>query len=537
MNNFKSNLFWYLTITVLIFSVYFSALFGDFLFWDDYQNILENMQLIRGDFNYFFSQPHLGMYIPIVYTSWSFIYKFFGSNSVAFHFFNLFLHINNTFLLYLIAKKLNLTRSLFWTAAGVILFAVHPLQIETVSWISGTRDLMAALFALLSVYTLLSNSIVVRYLLSPLFYILGLLCKISIAPLPFIILFVRLILIGKITKSYLYDFILNIIFIIPISMLTYATQSNFHVINSNLGFINRFLIALDSIGFYLTKLFIPIDLSADYGRTPKFILQNMLQYPQYIIISAIILFILAIFKFNKKLLVFLAIFIGFLLPVLGFVDFIYQNISSTSDRYMYLPIIAIALGLITLGSNISKNSHVKNISKFCVSIFLFFLILISVQQVKIWKDNLSFFTNMLIKNNQSYSAYQNLALYYFKSNQLSLASENFKRAYEIQPNIFANFANFYIMQERLGNYDNVLAITSGENNFRLQQGKAYQPVIWANLMNSLAVSLFKKADYQSALIYLCEVIHVFPDHSIAIQNLEKLQPFLNTTETIKNICH
>src|SRR5262245_46904889 len=139
-------------------AVFWPVLKFEFLNWDDRFHILDNplFQPARlENARHYWSQPYMGLYIPLTYSVWTLI----GSASMSpavFHGANLLLHIGCVLLVFNIVRELI---GAVWPAAiGAAIFAVHPVQVETVAWVSGFRDLLGALLMLFSIWLYLLHA-------------------------------------------------------------------------------------------------------------------------------------------------------------------------------------------------------------------------------------------------------------------------------------------------------------------------------------------------------------------------------------------
>jgi hypothetical protein len=147
----------FIGLGVLILAAYSTSLLGSFTSLDDTANITHNTFLLNKNYAGIWTHSILGMYIPLAYSFWGIILQLFGENALVFHLFNLFLHLFNSGLVFYLVKKLTSkwlssassnqqSQIAFLTA---VIFALHPLQVETVAWLTGGRDLMAASLALM----------------------------------------------------------------------------------------------------------------------------------------------------------------------------------------------------------------------------------------------------------------------------------------------------------------------------------------------------------------------------------------------------
>ena len=266
MSNLKENEFfikrWASLIVLSIISglVYFQALDFDFV-WDDRKNIVENPFLNPPSLQtilFFWKNQFLGMYVPVPYTFWGSIEilrTLFSSedmNAFVFHLSNIAIHTLNGFLVYLLLSKI--IKNNFAT----IFFIVHPIQTETVSWISETRGLLATFFGLSAVIFYLQSVslnhetqykrfLSFKYIGGFLCFIFALLSKPSSAVIPlFAIVLESYIYKTKIKFSFfrIAPWFLPILFVV---LITSSVQGNTQLYS----FWVKPFIYLSSISFYL----------------------------------------------------------------------------------------------------------------------------------------------------------------------------------------------------------------------------------------------------------------------------------------------
>ena len=196
-----------LAIAVLTTLVYWPSLPGLFIF-DDTQYIINNLHVRSPDGLYYlwFTGQHLDYYYPLAYTTYWLEWRLWGENATPYRVANVALQIVTALMLWAVLQKLSIPGGFL---AGV-LYAVHPLNVECVAWIFQRRDLLAVAFGLISVYCFLQADPRFSYstvdsetapgrspwrfrpggwcVLSVTAYVLGMLCKMSLAPLPVILL-------------------------------------------------------------------------------------------------------------------------------------------------------------------------------------------------------------------------------------------------------------------------------------------------------------------------------------------------------------
>jgi len=441
-----------LGITLLLGVIYGRAVLqNDFVTWDDGLLITENPIIqefsIRSVHRAFTSyDPEL--YIPLTFLSYQLDHLLWGLNPVGFHLTNLILHTLNAVLVFVLMVLLlrsgfdyaqpdthTMTRS--WIPLFVaLLFAVHPLNVEAVAWAAARKDLLSGFFFLLSVcgYLKWVESVTLRkifshhdkwYFFSILSFLLGLLAKVSIAPLPLVILLIDWFLTRRcrvrVLRSLFPYFLLSIVF----GVIALGGKHG----NTEL-FSEKILIGAKAAVFSLGKLMWPTDFSVLYPYTRPITWSN----PD-LLLPLILVFILSAlaFLFRKKFPIVAygwAFFLLMLLP--SFTNFAkghdqLRDVYFASDRYAYLPSIGIFL---LIGSLLCRKG---------IFAILFLLSFLSYRQSHVWHNTETLFRNVTRHYPDSHIAWNNLGSIAFEHGDVKTALEDYDRSLAIRPNAAAFF--------------------------------------------------------------------------------------------------
>jgi hypothetical protein len=379
-------------LAALVLIAFASTLQFDFILIsdDEQHNIIRH----HHDFWRIWSQPHAAMYIPITYSIWTALWKIW-SEPALFHAVNVIIHLINTLLVYLLCRRLS--DNSLGSLVGAAVFAGHPFQIEPVAWCTGLKDLAYTLFALLAIHAYISK----RYSGAVVACIASILCKpagVVIAP---ILLFLAI----KLRRS-VWTMLGCSFAVLPICWYMTTIQganSEFTIVYS---LWTKVQVALDSIGFYVTRLAFPFDLNADHARV--MLSQNS------VIVG--VLSLIAVGLWRRFWMLF---FIIALIPVLGFIAFDYQNWSHVADRYMYLPMCAVALGIADLLTRPRQ----------LVFLILPFCIWMSFWQVDQWRDAKSLHTHAILTGElEKPNSFMILGLWHKRVGDMERARQFFRQA-------------------------------------------------------------------------------------------------------------
>src|SRR5262249_36103416 len=142
-NKRNITLLFLLIVVLSTIVVYSSSIKNQWTNWDDEGYVLDNPLVRSIDLGSFFSTYVMGNYHPVTVLIQSIEYHFFKDNASGFHIISLFLHIINSLLIYWFIFRL--TRKSVAAFLCALLFAVHPLHVESVSWVSAEKDLLYTL--------------------------------------------------------------------------------------------------------------------------------------------------------------------------------------------------------------------------------------------------------------------------------------------------------------------------------------------------------------------------------------------------------
>ena len=356
-----------LLLLLAIILVFGQVVDHDFVNWDDSPLIFNNRNLnhptIQNLMHHWepLNPDNVFMYNPMVFTLWWSVAHLsdvqspdiLGAtlNPYFFHAASLLVHWLCACAVLEILRRLKLRD---WAAAtGAMVFAVHPLQTEAVAWASAMKDLLSTLFALLAIWRYIAaldsqgGARKREYWLSTIFYIAALLSKPSTVVVPAIVGVIDLIVYRRGWKEVA-------LWILPwcapalvITGLAAWIQLPGIQPESISPIWERPLIALDALAFYMFKLVFPIGLKFDYGRNPTAVLTDpSLHHPLYWTWIFPVALAVVIWRTKRKPLMLAGlIFLLAVLPVLGLTTFAYQYYTTVADRYVYLPMLGVAVAV------------------------------------------------------------------------------------------------------------------------------------------------------------------------------------------------
>ena len=190
---FRNDVLVCLFLVAATLAVYWQIQSFDFVNYDDNEYVYENQNVQEGltleSIIWAFNTTHAGNWHPLTWLSHMLDCQFFGMEPGRHHLTNLLFHITNTLLLFFVFRKM--TGRLWRSAFVAALFALHPLHVESVAWVSERKDVLSTFFWMLTMWSYIwyvARPAVNRYLLMVLFFTLGLLSKPMLVTLPFVLL-------------------------------------------------------------------------------------------------------------------------------------------------------------------------------------------------------------------------------------------------------------------------------------------------------------------------------------------------------------
>ncbi len=346
---------WFI-IGALTFLVFAPTMHFDFLQYDDHENILNNPLFhprAVPQIAEIWSKPVLNMYIPVSYTFWAIIVDLARLFAVSdhpaelpswpFHLANIFLHSLNTILVYRLIR--NLTGSPRAAPFGAMLFAFHPLQVESVVWVTGFRDLVSHSLCLAALCIWIDNRRQFSFLretASLALFALALLSKPSAVFLPVAMIVVAVSMRFPATKRTVVPIGIALALSAAIAQVTRSIQSEL-LTDIETGFVARILTALDAIVFYLIKCIFPFRLVPDYGRTPDFVLHldPLVHLTHFLVIGTLV--VLWFRMKSRTIRSGMLFWMTGLFPVLGLIPFGFQFYSTVADRYAYIALVGVGM--------------------------------------------------------------------------------------------------------------------------------------------------------------------------------------------------
>ena len=458
-------------IVAATFWAYYGILGNGFVSFDDVKYLIENDQVAAGlslnGLRWALTATYDANWFPVTWLSHMADISMFGLSPGGHHFISLLLHIANALLLFWVFIRLtgNVTRS----ACVALIFALHPLHVESVAWAAERKDVLSTFFFMLTIgayisYT--SKPAASRYLLTLFLYILGLASKPMLVSLPLVLLMLDAWPLGRFCNrqptqgmASFRNFSLLMYEKIPFFILSAASCVATFIIQSKHAPVNSTAVsplsgstmahAMVNYCHYLVKSFWPSDLAILY----PYVQELTLPYVGGAVILLAMTSAWSILQWKQRpyLLIGWVWFLVTLAPVVGFVRI---GVHSIADRYTYIPLIGISIMLVWgVADYQQKRVWLRKIVTVSTGMAFIFLATATRTQTGYWKDSSSLFEHTLSVTKNNWAIHNNLAAVQLNNNQNQKALTHIVASLQIVP--FNPITHF-----NLGTYFNSIGDTN-----------------------------------------------------------------------------
>ncbi len=508
LNSMNSlEVFKYLSLVVpllITFLVYLNMLDNDFLNWDDDRYVTANshLDLTLQNVKYYFTKPYFVMYIPLTMLSFMLDYAIAGiENPSVYHIHNLILHLADTTLVWIFVFSLfksfnDKKRQLSYAFFAALFFGLHPLHVESVSWIAERKDVLYTFWFFISLIFYLKYIRQQRNLffyLSILSFFISLLAKTQAVVIPVLMLLIdwfegklnlsKYNLVKLLDWRYLRKFklilekiplfILSLIFGI-IAIYASATNEPFAhgkytkhriAVNTNYSAFEKVVYASYSLTMYFAELLFPFKMSAihpypyDRGQMPLWF-KSFLLFP-----FLFFAFILYLIKLKEKIPAFGLLFFFFsIMIMLHIKNFV------ISEHYAYVPSVGMAIFIFYYLEKVLKIRQLTLITWIFILLYFTVFAFLVIKRNNVFQNSLTFWNDIEKKYPQVIVTYFNRGNYYQKLGDKAInrgdykqgyhfykkALEDYNKAIELKTNYVGIYSNRGITLAKLGKYKQAL---------------------------------------------------------------------------------
>jgi len=504
------------TLAAWTIFAYWPAWHGGFI-WDDDRYITHNYLLIAPDGlrRIWFSLDAPSQYFPLAYTVLLIERSLWDLNPVGYHWVNILLHLGNALLVWCVLARLKVPGA--WLAAAI--FALHPVQVESVGWISELKNVLMGFFFLLTLLTWIEYVDAthkhrrILYVAALVFYLLALSAKATACTLPAALLLVLWLKQRPIGRRALLEIIPFVVLALGIGLVA-VWWEKYHQgtrMLVSLGPVERLLIASRAIWFYLGKIFWPAKLTFIYPQW-RIDPTNPIAYlwPIALAVAVVLIFYGRRF-FGRSVEVAALFFVMTLGPLLGFVMLYTFRYTFVADHYQYLasigPIALASAGLVTL----SRSSRtLQRLVGGTSCTILIGLGLLTWQQSATYRDAETLWRTTIATNPGCWMAYNNLGVVQFEKGNVEDAIEKYQQSLGLHPDYPEAHYNLGSALLQKGYADE--AIRQCEEALKIQPNEPDAHIVLGN-------AFMAKQDVDRAIAHYEQALTLRPEDSNAHYNL------------------
>jgi tetratricopeptide (TPR) repeat protein len=506
-----------LLLAVVTIFMYQPAWHGGFI-WDDDDYVTNNELLTAPDGlrRIWFSLDSPSQYFPLVYSTFRIEHALWGLNPTGYHWVNLLLHVANALLVWRLLARLRVPGA--WLAGAI--FALHPVQVESVAWITERKNVLMGFFFLQTLFAWIAfvDERTKRpwrfYGLALILYVLALSAKTTACTLPAALLLILWLQKKAINKRRLSQVVPFLILGIGMGLLA-VWWERYHQgtrgVLFALGPIERLLIASRAVSFYLSKLIWPSNLTFIY---PKWNISPAHPLDYVWLLAGIAL--CAVIYFTRRYVgrgveVAAAFFVATLSPVLGFIMLYTFRYTFVADHYQYLasigPIALASAGVATLADTFKRSRALILSVAVCLIVILAVL---TRRQAAMYSDIEALWRTTLARNPGCWMAHNNLGIVLFQKADTDDAIAHYRTTLEMQPDFWDAEYNLGIALLSKGQVDEAIAHCS--NAVRTAPNDP-------DALVALGNALLQKERIDDAIVYYQKALSLRPDYFLAHHSL------------------
>jgi tetratricopeptide (TPR) repeat protein len=533
-------------------AVYWQVLSSDFVNFDDTIYVTENEHVKTGfnwdNIKWAFAAGTVAYWHPLTWLSHTLDCQLYGLRPGLHHLTNLIIHIVNSLLLFLVFRQM--TGAVWRSALVAALFALHPINVDSVAWIAERKNVLSTLFWLLTMWAYASYARrggITRYLAALLLFALGLLAKPMLVTLPFVMLlldywpfrrfrlegFWRLVW----EKIPFYALSAVSVYLSYLSVRRLGITLSTQLVPIKLRVTN----AVVSYVAYIGKIILPRRLAVFYPYPQEVAMYQALGALLFLICVSVVL--IWVFRNRPYLGMGWLWFISTLVPVIGFMQA--GLWPAMADRWAYVPLIGIGIIIAWgVGDIVAKWRLRTSMVVFAAGACLSALMLCTWLQVGHWHNSYTLFTHALNVTSGNYIAHLNLGNVFLKEDKVHEAISQYDSAIAVHKDFAEAHYNLGIalgLQEEydraISQYYTALRLKKDHWKARFHLANAlaksgrldeaisqYEKVIElrpgdAEVHNNFALALTKKGKIDKAIEHYNRCLQIEPDSVEVLNNL------------------
>lgn len=495
---------WLALILLITVLAYANAVDNNFIYqFDDDLYVTDNPDikaLSAGNLYRMFTTSYVGLYLPLTMLSYAIEYHFFGLDAPAFHLTNLLLHLINVWLVFLLILKLK--PNVYVASLVAFVFALHPMHVESVTWISERKDVLYLLFYLAAAIFYLKyirKNSAGNYLITLGFFVLALLSKTIAVSLPLLLLALdwycgRSLANWRVWIEKIPFFVLSA----AVGLLgIWFTSTAADTTTPDISWLHRPFIVADAVLMYLWKFLVPLQLKIYHYYPPT--ASGMLPLRFYVSAAILMALLVAVILLIKKsgilkrdLIIGLAIFV---VPTLFILQIVPAGRAYAADRYTYFSYIGLTYMLAVSTWQIITTQKI-NLRKWrtpliiVLAVWLAMLTIVTRQRNKDWSDSITLFTDLINKEPNRGHPYLIRGITWLQKGDLTKALDDYNQSILRDTTDAKAFGNRASARGMSGDYAG--ALKDADRALQIEPG-------FASAINNRATANFYLGNYIQAV--------------------------------------
>jgi tetratricopeptide (TPR) repeat protein len=528
-------------LVVIILAAYWQLPTHDFLVFDDNKYITHNSHVHDGinwkNLAWAFSSTDFGYWHPLTWLSHMLAFQLFGLKFGMHHLINLFLHIANTLLLFMVLKRM--TGALWQSAFVAAMFALHPLNVESVAWASERKNVLSTFFWMLTMLTYVRYAErpgFHRYLLTLFVFVLGLMAKPVLVTLPFVLLLLdywplcrfnlaRLRSDNKEThttkitgfqRSPVLRLVLEKIpFLLLSAVCIYLSSlsiQRFGIVISTASVTMKLRIANALVSYvsYIKKMVWPHNLAVFYPYPQTLPLWQTVGAG--LLLLCISFLVLRAVRSKPYLAVGWVWYMGTLVPAIGLVQA--GLWPAIADRFTYVPLIGLFIVIAWGIPDLVVGWRFRNKGLAVIAATLFPILMATTWlQIRHWQNGVTLFTHNLNVTHNNNLAHNELGNALKQQGKFEKAMFHYSKALQINPNYAEAHNNLGYTLIRQKDYQDAI--------YHYSEALRIKPT-YAEAHNNLGTALLYQGNDKEAIYHYYEALRINPNYAGVYYNLGKL---------------
>jgi tetratricopeptide (TPR) repeat protein len=523
-----------LLLFLLALIVYNPAAHNGFVSYDDPAYVTGNRHVQAGiswrTVKWAFSTTSVANWHPLTWLSHALDWQLFGAHALGHHYTSLLLHGICVVLLFLFLEGAS---GYAWRSLTVAaLFAVHPINVESVAWVAERKNVLCTVFfllALLAYQAYSRNPSFKRYLLVAVWFALGLMSKPMVITLPFVLLLLDYWPLKRLrggeanlasatgpeirSRMGFWRLTLEKLPLLALSaasaIITVVAQKGDNAIKLQYSLQSRLENVAVSYCLYIVKAVWPARLAAMYPHPI-----GLIPWWKVVLASAFLIGVTIVVSLRPRqhyLLVGWFWFLGTLVPVIGLVQ---VGDQAMADRYAYIPLIGLFIAAVWGLSDWLQLRRISSlVPAIATAIILAGLAVATSIQIGYWHDSYTLWSHALAVTHDNFIAHDNLGADLLNEGKPQEAEEQFEAAAGINPRDAFSMIDLGVCEKRLGNPE--AAISRYQSALRVSTDRTLRSTAFSNLGSAYR----QKGSYVLARQNYEAALNLLPDNDLALTGL------------------